>query len=70
METNQTNNLDIHFCAEVLVTENTTPMKAELMDLLEIETQNTETVSETDIVLVKETRAPQKLCFMQCSGDN
>lgn len=63
METNQTNNLDIHFCAEVLVTENVTPIKAELMDLSEIETQNTETVSETDIVLAKETRTPQKLSF-------
>ena len=63
METNQTNNLNIDFCADVLVTENTTPIKEELVDLVEIEPQNTETVSETDIVLAKETRAPQKLSF-------
>lgn len=63
METNHTNNINIHFCEDVLVTENTTPMKEELIDLLEIEAQNTETVSETDIVLAKETREPQKLSF-------
>ncbi|CAA6804049.1 MAG: Unknown protein [uncultured Aureispira sp.] len=63
METNQTNNLNIDFCADVLVTENTTPIKEELVDLVEIEPQNTETVSETNIVLAKETRAPQKLSF-------
>lgn len=63
METNQTNNLNIDFCADVLVTENTTPIKEELVDLVEIEPQNTETVSETDIVLAKETRGPQKLSF-------
>ncbi|MBL4650714.1 MAG: glucosaminidase domain-containing protein [Aureispira sp.] len=63
METNNTNNINIHFCADVLVTENATPMKAELIDLLKIETQNTETVSETDIALAKETRVPQKLSF-------
>ena len=45
----------------MLVTENTTPMKEELIDLLEIEAQNTETVSETDIVLAKEIKEPQKL---------
>jgi hypothetical protein len=63
METNHTNNINSHFCVDVLVTENTIPMKEELMDLLEIELQNTETVSETDIVLAKETREPQKLSF-------
>lgn len=63
METNHTNNNDIHFCADVLVTENTTPMKEELIDLVEIEAQNTETVSETDIVLAKEIKEPQKLSF-------
>lgn len=63
METNHTNNTNSDFCADVLVTENTTPMKEELMDLLEIETQNTETVSETDIVLAKEIKEPQKLSF-------
>jgi len=63
METNHTNNLNIHFCADALVTENTSPIKEELVDLVEIEPQNTETVSETDIVLAKETRAHQKLSF-------
>jgi flagellum-specific peptidoglycan hydrolase FlgJ len=63
METNHTNNINIHFCEDVLVTENTTPMKEELIDLLEIEAQNTETVSETDIVLAKETREMDKLSF-------
>lgn len=63
METNHTNNINIHFCADVLVTENTTPMKEELIDLLEIEAQNTETVSETDIVLAKETKEFEKLSF-------
>lgn len=63
METNHTNNNNIHFCADVLVTENTTPMKEELIDLVEIEAQNTETVSETDIVLAKEIKEPQKLSF-------
>jgi flagellum-specific peptidoglycan hydrolase FlgJ len=63
METNHTNNINIHFCADVLVTENTTPMKEELIDLLEIEAQNTETVSETDIVLAKETKELEKLSF-------
>lgn len=61
METNHTNNINIHFCEDVLVTENTAPMKAELMDLLEIEAQNTETVLETDIVLAKENKEFSKL---------
>lgn len=63
METNNTNNIQILLCEDELVTENTTPMTEELIDLLEIEAQNTETVSETDIVLAKETKAPRKLSF-------
>ncbi|WP_156039860.1 glucosaminidase domain-containing protein [Aureispira sp. CCB-QB1] len=61
METNNTNNINIQICEDVLVTENTTPTTEELIDLLEVEAQNTETVSETDIVLAKKIKEPQKL---------
>lgn len=59
METNNNNNINIPLTKGVLVTENIPFLEEEIIDLLEVEAQNTESASETAMVIPKENKEKQ-----------